>query len=218
MVHDGQLDIARLRRGDKPAWDAFVTRFAGLIHAAVAGVLRQSGRDLAEAADLAQDVFVRLCKDDYRLLGLYDPSRAAPATWLTVVARSVALDAVRRRRPPAVTLDDAPESAVAVAAQEPTRLRIPSGLLSPRQELILTLLYDQDMDPAEVGQKLGIDPQTVRSMHHKALSRLRNHFAAEEAGRAGPTAPPGPRPGAPGAAPARPPPTAPPPRQSGGDV
>lgn len=176
-MHDASFDIARLKRGEKPAWDAFVARFAGIIHAAVTGVLRQSGRDLAEGADLAQDVFVRLCKDDYRLLGQYDPSRAAPATWLTVVARSVALDAIRRRRPPSVALDDAPESAVAVAPVEPTRLRIPPGLLSPRQELILTMLYDKDMDPAEVGAALGIDPQTVRSMHHKALTRLRGHFA-----------------------------------------
>jgi RNA polymerase sigma factor (sigma-70 family) len=177
LVQDGPLDIARLRRGDKPAWDAFVARFAGIIHAAVAGVLQRTGRDLNEASDLAQDVFVRLCKDDYRLLGQYDPARASPATWLTVVARSVALDAVRRRRAPSVTLEDAPEAAIAVAAIEPTRLRIPAGLLSPRQELILTMLYDRDMDPTEIGAALGIDPQTVRSMHHKALTRLRGHFA-----------------------------------------
>ena len=94
-----------------------------------------------------------------------------------MVSRSVALDAVRRRRPPSVTLDDAPEAAVAVAAVEPTRLKIPAGLLSPRQELILTMLYDRDMDPTEIGTALGIDPQTVRSMHHKALTRLRGHFA-----------------------------------------
>lgn len=184
-MHDASFDIARLKRGEKPAWDAFVARFAGIIHAAVTGVLRQSGRDLAEGADLAQDVFVRLCKDDYRLLGQYDPTRAAPATWLTVVARSVALDAIRRRRPPSVTLDDAPESAVAVAPIEPGRLRIPPGLLSPRQELILTMLYDKDMDPAEVGAALGIDPQTVRSMHHKALTRLRGHFAPPGGGPPG---------------------------------
>jgi RNA polymerase sigma-70 factor (ECF subfamily) len=176
LVQDGHFDIARLRRGDKPAWDAFVARFAGLIHAAVGGVLRQTGRDPSEAADIAQDVFVRLCKDDYRLLGQYDPARAAPATWLTVVARSVALDAVRKRRPLSVHIDDVPESAVAVAAVEPIRLRIPPGLLSPRQELILSMLYDKDMDPSEIGTALGIDPQTVRSMHHKALTRLRDHF------------------------------------------
>jgi RNA polymerase sigma-70 factor (ECF subfamily) len=191
LVHDASFDIARLKRGDKPAWDAFVARYAGIIHAAVAGVLRQSGREPGEAADLAQDVFVRLCKDDYRLLGQYDPARAAPATWLTVVARSVALDAVRRRRPPSVTLDDAPETAVAVAPIEPSSLKIPPGLLSPRQQLILTMLYDRDMDPTDVGAALGIDPQTVRSMHHKALTRLRSHFAP-------PDGPPKGAPGGPG--------------------
>lgn len=182
MVHDGELDIARLRRGDKPAWDGFVARYAGLIHGAVAGVLRQTGRDAGDAADIAQDVFVRLCKDDYRLLGQYDPGRAALATWLTVVSRSVALDAIRRRRAPSVALEDAPESAVAVAPVEPTNLKIPDGLLSPRQALILTMLYDRDMDPAEVGAALGIDAQTVRSMHHKALTRLRDHFVAPRDG------------------------------------
>jgi DNA-directed RNA polymerase specialized sigma24 family protein len=100
----------------------------------------------------------------------------------------VALDSVRRRRPPSVTLDDAPESAVAVAPSEPSGLKIPPGLLSPRQEVILAMLYDKDMDPAEVGKALGIDPQTVRSMHHKALTRLRSHFAPSD-GAPGPSPP-----------------------------
>jgi RNA polymerase sigma-70 factor (ECF subfamily) len=55
--------------------------------------------------------------------------------------------------------------------------------------VILTMLYDKDMDPAEVGKALGIDPQTVRSMHHKALTRLRSHFAPPE-NPSGPTASP----------------------------
>jgi hypothetical protein len=48
------------------------------------------------------------------------------------------------------------------------------------------------MDPAEVGKALGIDPQTVRSMHHKALTRLRSHFAPpDEAPGASPSPPKG---------------------------
>ena len=37
------------------------------------------------------------------------------------------------------------------------------------------------MEPAEVAAVLGVDIQTVRSMHHKALTRLRV-FSAEERG------------------------------------
>jgi len=36
------------------------------------------------------------------------------------------------------------------------------------------------MEVAEIAQALGVDPQTVRSTHHKAMLKLRTHFAAEQ--------------------------------------
>ena len=165
-------DLAALVNGNKPAWDGFVTRFAGLIIAAVRRVVGPG----AEVDDIAQDVFLRLCKDDYRLLRQYDPARAGLTTWLTIVARSVAHDAIRRRRAPTQTLDDTPESALAVEPQIRETIKIPPGLLSPRQQLILTMLYDREMEVAEVANVLAVDAQTVRSTHHKALLKLRAHF------------------------------------------
>ena len=82
MAQDGDLDS--LLRGDRGAWDAFVRRYAGLVVAAVRGVAREA----AEVEDLTQDVFLRLCKDDFRLLRSYDASRAGLSTWITIVARS----------------------------------------------------------------------------------------------------------------------------------
>jgi RNA polymerase sigma-70 factor (ECF subfamily) len=35
------------------------------------------------------------------------------------------------------------------------------------------------MDVAEIAAALGIDPQTVRSTHHKAMLKLRDYFAVE---------------------------------------
>jgi RNA polymerase sigma-70 factor (ECF subfamily) len=35
------------------------------------------------------------------------------------------------------------------------------------------------MDVSEIAAVLGIDPQTVRSAHHKAMLKLRAHFKAE---------------------------------------
>jgi RNA polymerase sigma factor (sigma-70 family) len=165
-----------LLAGDKRAWDAFVRRYAALIVAAVRGVALGSG----DVEDLAQEVFVRLCKDDYRLLRTYDASRASLSTWITIVARSTARDALRRRRPPSVPIESVPEVHLSVDAVEPvTRLKVPELLLSPRQREILGMLYDKEMDVAEVAQLLGIDPQTVRSAHHKAMLKLRAHFKAE---------------------------------------
>ena len=174
MARDGNL--GELLRGGTGAWEAFVRRYAGLVAAAVRGVCR----DPAEVEDLTQDVFLRLCKDDFRLLRSYDPGRAGLSTWITIVARSTARDAMRRYRPVSVPIDAVPEARLAIDPVEPARkLKLPEALLSPRQREILTMLYDREMEVAEVAAALGIDPQTVRSAHHKAMVKLRAHFKAQ---------------------------------------
>jgi RNA polymerase sigma factor (sigma-70 family) len=174
LAQDGDLDA--LLRGEKAAWDGFVRRYAGLVVAAVRAIAREAG----EVEDLAQEVFLRLCKDDFRLLRSYDPARAGLSTWITIVARSTARDAMRRLRPVSVPIEAVAESRLAIDPVEPVRkLKLPEALLSPRQREILTMLYDREMEVAEVAAALGIDPQTVRSAHHKAMVKLRAHFRAE---------------------------------------
>ena len=152
-----QIDpLAELLAGDKRSWDNFVRRYAALIVAAVRGVASSSG----DIEDLTQEVFVRLCKDQYRLLRSYDASRASLSTWITIVARSTARDALRRRRPASVPIDAVPEVHLKVDAVEPIpKLKLPEALLSPRQREILNMLYDQEMDVAEIATALGIVTQ-----------------------------------------------------------
>jgi RNA polymerase sigma-70 factor (ECF subfamily) len=165
-----------LLSGEQAAWQGFVRRYAGLIVAAVRGIAPTP----SDIEDLTQEVFVRLCKDDFRLLRSYDPARAGLSTWLTIVSRSTARDALRRRRVDAVPIDGVPEALLAVDPVEPIRkLKLPEALLSPRQREILAMLYDREMDVAEIARALGIDPQTVRSAHHKAMVKLRAHFRAD---------------------------------------
>jgi RNA polymerase sigma factor (sigma-70 family) len=166
-----------LLRGEKAAWDAFVRRYGGLVVAAVRGVAMAQ----AEVEDLTQEVFVRLCKDDFRLLRTYDPERASLSTWITIVARSTARDGLRRRRAETVPLDSVPEAQLAIDPVMPVeKLKLPEALLSPRQREILAMLYDREMDVAEIARALGIDPQTVRSAHHKAMVKLRAHFRSND--------------------------------------
>jgi RNA polymerase sigma-70 factor (ECF subfamily) len=174
LARDDGVDA--LTRGEPGAWAAFVRRYARLVAAAV----RPVARDPGDVEDLAQEVFVRLCKDDFRLLRSYDPSRAGLSTWITIVARSTARDAMRRHRPVVVPIEAVPEARLAIDPAEPVqKLKLPEALLSPRQRQILSMLYDRDMEVAEVATALGIDPQTVRSAHHKAMLKLRAHFKAE---------------------------------------
>jgi len=166
-----------LLRGEKAAWDAFVRRYGGLVVAAVRGIA--AGQ--SEIEDLTQEVFVRLCKDDFRLLRSFDPTRASLSTWLTIVGRSTARDGLRRRRAEAVPLEAVPEAQLAIGPVEPVeKLKLPEALLSPRQREILAMLYDREMDVAEIAGALGIDAQTVRSAHHKAMVKLRAHFRSNE--------------------------------------
>ena len=176
-----ELDLERCLKGDPIAWESFTHQFAGVIHRAVARTLARHGSRAGaeECQDVIQNVFLRLIKDDYRLLRSYDPSRSALTTWLTLVARSAAVDHLRRRRMKLVPLD---ELAVAVAdpPDQGREVKVPEGLLSPRQSLVLHLLFDRDLDVAEVARLLGVEAQTVRSTKHKALTLLRRHFGVTD--------------------------------------
>ncbi|MCK6442961.1 sigma-70 family RNA polymerase sigma factor [Elstera cyanobacteriorum] len=180
---DADFDQAALVAGEEKAWGRFIARFTRVVAAAIRTVPGIGTPGRGEPGDLVQDVFVKLLADDRRLLKTYDPARAAPATWLTLVSRSIARDRLRAKQLPGVPIDDVPESAFAVEPDLPAeKVQIPPGLLSPRQELILSLLYDQDMDVAEAAAFLQVEAQTIRSMHHKALTKLRAHFAAATTG------------------------------------
>ena len=173
--------LERLVAGDKAEWNRFVARNAPFVYAAVHRRLGPFGRR-DDVEDVFQDVFVRLCARDFRLLKTYDPARAKLSTWLTVVANSTAIDHLRRQKSANRPIDTVPEADLAVdPPKEPVQVKIPVGLLSPRQALVLELLYKREMEVAEAAAAMGVDPQTVRSMHHKALTKLRAHYQEEQA-------------------------------------
>ena len=180
VKHDDTALIQRLIGGNADAWSEFVARFSSAIFGAVINTLRRAGFNSDDGVDVAQDVYVRLCKDDYRLLRQFDQRRASLRTWLGVVASSTAIDYLRRNKRQGLPLESVPEELYQVEPRIPEQVKIPPGLLSERQALVLRLLYDRDMDAAEVAVLLGIDSQTVRSTHHKALVKLRKYFASDQ--------------------------------------
>lgn len=173
------VDLNACVGGDKQAWDAFVDRYAGVIHAAVRKAVGTQETQIARVDDIAQEVFVRLIKDDFRLLKTFDADRASLVTWLTLVSRSVAIDQLRMSRRATASLDDFDFVAKerAGGAQAPL---IPLHLLTDRQRLVLTLVFDEQRSVTDVARILDIDEQTVRSTKHKGLSRLRQYFEDAE--------------------------------------
>ncbi len=177
MAFAMEYDLAACTRGDKTAWDAFVDRFTPVLYAAVSRTARTRGRnDDGFIQDAVQEVLVRLIKEDYLLLKSYDPSRSSLSTWLTLVARSKTLDILKQSRHEPDPTDQEVEEVPAPEPVPTKEVRIPPGLLSPRQNLVLRLVFDQEMEVPEIARVLRVSHQTVRSAKHKAVSKLRNHF------------------------------------------
>ncbi len=178
------IDLRGCISGDKMAWDDFVDRNSGIIFASVRRTMGGGSSGKADdVSDAVQEVFVRLIKDDCRLLRSFDPSRASLSTWLTIVARSVTIDQLRKRRGATVPLGNVDPPASRKGPREPDPL--PLHLLTARQRVVLHMLFDEDMTVAEAARTIGVDEQTIRSTKHKALSRLRSHLAAKGEGVGG---------------------------------
>jgi len=169
--------------GDPDAWDAFVERYAAVVYGAVRRVVLARVRKDPSVSieDIAQDVFLRLLQNNMRALRSYDASRASLVTWLTIIARNVALDALRKKILPTVPVEADRDAAPEKSSPSPSATgNLPAGLLSPRQALVLRLLFDEQLEVAETARILGVAEQTVRSAKHKAMNKLRKHFGAEE--------------------------------------
>ena len=93
-----------------------------------------------------------------------------------MIATTTTIDHLRRRSLATSPIDKVPEVALAVEPRITEKVEIPEGLLSERQALVVEMLYRREMEVAEVAKLLNIEPQTVRSTHHKAMEKLRAHF------------------------------------------
>lgn len=167
-----EVDLTECIAGSKPAWDAFVQRWSAVIYAAVRRALRGKTSHQNDIDDRVQDVFVRLIQNDYRLLKTYDARRASLSTWLTLVSRSVVHESLQKRRLATVALGESDGFIDPVPAPVNGE-GLPLQALTDRQRLVMEMLFQQGLTVEQTAQRLGVDPQTVRSTKHKALSRLR---------------------------------------------
>ena len=177
------FDLDACIRGDAEAWQAFTDQTIRLVIASIRRVCPSGKTPYGdEIDDLVQSVYIKLLRNDRRLLRNYDPSKAGVSTWITLIARSVAIDSLRRRTLDTRPMDEAFGAVSPRGQSAPVGPIIPTHLLTARQRLILTMLFEDGMDVTEVATALDVNPQTIRSTKHKAMERLRAHFNAESEG------------------------------------
>ena len=166
---------------DPDAADTLYRRFAGRIYGLGLVML---GSDAA-AQDLVQDTFVKLWRSAER----YDRSRGKLETWVLLMARSLAIDAIRRRvlearsmervDPPAEA-DEGPGPADQVVVLDLTqRARRAMSSLPPEQRAALELAYLGGKTSTEISDLEGIPVGTAKTRIRAALLRLREVMAPE---------------------------------------
>jgi RNA polymerase sigma-70 factor, ECF subfamily len=177
---DAALMRAFAARDDGAAarlFDRFSSRVYGL-------GLVMLGSDAA-AQDLVQDTFVKL----WRRADSYDVTRGKLETWVLLVARSLAIDALRRRVIEARSLEatgppreDDPSAGPAELAERGDlveRARSAMGRLSGEQRAALELAYFGGKTSAEVAELEGIPVGTAKTRIRSALMRLRESMAED---------------------------------------
>jgi RNA polymerase sigma-70 factor (ECF subfamily) len=166
---------------DPGAADSLYARFAGRIYGLGLVML---GSDAA-AQDLVQDTFVKL----WRSAGRYDRSRGRLDTWVLLMARSLAIDAIRRRVLEARTLERAVHPTEADQDPGPDeraatldlteRARRAMSSLSPEQRAALELAYLGGKTSAEISDLEGIPIGTAKTRIRAGLLRLRETLAPD---------------------------------------
>jgi len=171
-------DAARLRRGDIAALGGLMGRYQDRLYRYL---LRFLG-DEAVAEDVFQQTWVQVAER----IGRYDRSRPF-APWLFAVARHLALDHLRRRRPESLDEGDEPAVAagseadplaLAVAAQRRQWLVEAVEALAPLDREVLALRFEEELALPRLAETLGVPLPTAKARLYRALARLRGRLLA----------------------------------------
>jgi RNA polymerase sigma-70 factor, ECF subfamily len=173
-VANDALLATRLAAGDDEALAEVFDSLGSAVYGAALRVLGNS----AAAQDVVQDVFVEL----WRHPGRYDATAASLRTYLTVIARSRAVDRVRsevsrfireqRHNQLAPGSRQMSPGDEVVAAEVATLVRDAVRMLPDAQRRLVELAYFEGMTYREAGQALGIPEGTAKSRLRFALAKL----------------------------------------------
>jgi RNA polymerase sigma-70 factor (ECF subfamily) len=168
--------LASFALGDADAAAAFIRRYQGRVY----GLARSMVGDPDLAEDVAQEAFIRA----WRHAPAYDSRRGSVHTWLLVITRSLAIDAMRLRRAQPVdpetlngldlrtSADKGPEAAAETnAAVREVRAALDRLPADQRQALLLAALCGRTA--AEISEIESIPLGTAKTRIRTGLHKVR---------------------------------------------
>jgi RNA polymerase sigma-70 factor (ECF subfamily) len=145
----------------------------------VYGLLLRILSDPSSAEEVLLDVYAQV----WRQAAGYSPERGRPLAWLTTIARSRAIDRLRRTRQEhrrEAPLDEALRSAGGesveqgvLAGEVGAVVRAALAALAPEQRDVIELAYYGGMSHSEIAAARGLPLGTVKTRTRLGLTRLR---------------------------------------------
>ncbi len=178
--------LERVAAGDEAAVRDCVSQYGDLVWSIALRLLKRR----SEAEDAVQDIFV----DIWRSAKRYDPSIAAEATFITMIARRRIYDRLRRadRRPTEVG-DEVLERTVGIDADKLERqseahraARALKALPDDEREVLLLAMLDGHSH-SEIAERLDMPLGTVKTRARRGLLRLREQLSTTSPARKGAT-------------------------------
>ena len=174
--------MAGLLRNEPSAASAFFDRYASRIYGM--GLVLLGNK--TDAEDLVQDTFVKA----WRRGSSFDPGRGSLDTWILLIARSLAFDALRRRTleakslaagrwPSDVSDEPGPES-YAEHRDQMRRARIALDRLPHGQRSAVELSYLGERSSTQIAELQGVPLGTAKSRIRTGIATLRQALSGHE--------------------------------------
>jgi RNA polymerase sigma-70 factor (ECF subfamily) len=157
--------------GDLDAFEELIRRLQRKVY----GFAYQHLRDVDEAQDLTQEIFVKL----YRNLGRFDAERPFEP-WFWKLAANTTINYRRKRVPlPAEPAEEVVDPGSSRASHDPALVQA-LAQLDPAYRLPILLHYYADLSLEQVSQSLHVSVAALKSRLHRARAQLRNSLAEAE--------------------------------------
>lgn len=163
---DEQL-VERTLEGDMNAFGILVNRYRSLIHGLAYHVLG----DFQDAEDIVQEAFIKA----YNSLSILK-DKAKFGSWLRVMALNLCKMWLRKSTkelPPAM---DIPGEDIYIDEELQESVLAALSALPPKNQIVLTLFYLDDLSYKEIGDFLNLPISTVQSRLQRARKQLKGEF------------------------------------------
>lgn len=134
----------------------------------------------------AEDVLAESYLQIWRSLDRYDPARGEVLGWMGAIARSRAIDWVRRdtadafdtseRQEPACAAEEWPEHRLWQRQQQQEVDRLMRTLLSARERTVITLSFFRDHSHGEIASLVRLPLGTVKSILRRSQDKIRTYY------------------------------------------